>query len=83
MSDALEKFYTVAEWIAKLKAVITRDRNSIQNLNPHLLQPCSPTLKISHLIGDMRFRRLTVNIILYADVHLRLTDLQPEASASL
>jgi hypothetical protein len=31
----------------------------------------------------MRFRRLTVNIILYADVHLRLTDLQPEASASL
>ena len=75
LSDALEEFYTVAERIAKLEAVVAGNRDSIQNLNPFLLQPRSPAREVSHLISDMRFRRLTVDSILHADMHLLPSDL--------
>src|SRR5438067_10755673 len=52
------------------------------NLNPALFEATAKVCERTHFVSDMRFRSLTVNIVLCAYVHLVAAHAQPESAAT-
>ena len=79
----LNKLDPIAERIADLEALVTGDRDGIQDGDAVLLQSRAPVPQVGYFVSQVRFGGRALDPIFGAHVHLHIADLQPEAAAPL
>lgn len=81
--EGLNHLDSIAERVAELEPVESRNRDAREPLNPFRFELLSPFRQIGHGVGDVSFRRQSVNPVLGPDVDATVADLEPKPAPSL
>ena len=79
----MDKLDAVAEGVAELEAAEAGDRDGFEDLDVVLAEAALPGGDVVDVVGEVGFGRGAVDVLLDADVELKLADGEPEAAAGL